>query len=53
MHSIEIIPDKGGCDVILLKDGKEVVQETEWFETAVEIAFRTRELTEKFLLKEE
>jgi len=49
MHSIEVIPDKGGCDVILLKDGKEVVQETEWFATPVEVAFRVRQLVELFL----
>lgn len=49
MHSIEIIPDKGGCDVILLKDGHEVPDMTMWLETPVEIAFRVRELVEKYL----
>jgi len=49
MHSIEVIPDKDGCDVILLKDGHEVKAETQWLGTPVAVAFRVRYLVEKYL----
>jgi len=53
MFSIEIIPDKGGCDVILLKDGHELPDMTMWLKSPVEVAFRVRELVETILLKKE
>lgn len=48
MHSIEVIPDNNGWDVILLKDGHEVPDMTMWLKSPVEVAFRVRELVEKF-----